>query len=129
MNIDVSRNLNAPPRVALDDLRASLGGAALVPGDEGYDDARAVWNAMIDRRPAVIVCPTGTADVIAAVNFARENGLPVSIRGGGHNVAGHAVCDGGLMINLGQMRGVRVDRSSPDPCGWTRRGTPPCWPA
>jgi FAD/FMN-containing dehydrogenase len=94
---------------ALDALRSGLGGAVLLPGEDGYDQARAVWNAMIDRRPALIVQPRGVADVIDAVSFARDHGLPVAIKGGGHNVAGHAVCDGGLMLDLCRMRSVRVD--------------------
>jgi FAD/FMN-containing dehydrogenase len=91
---------------ALDDrLRGSL----LREEDPGYDEARAVWNAMIDRRPALIARCTGTADVMAAVNFARERDLRLSVHGGGHNVAGDAVCDGGLMIDLSPMNDVRVD--------------------
>jgi FAD/FMN-containing dehydrogenase len=90
-------------------LRGSIDGEVLVATDPGYDDARAVWNAMIDRYPAVIVRCRGTADVITAVDFARGHGLPVSVRGGGHNVAGHAVADAGVMIDLSGMRGVRVD--------------------
>jgi len=90
-------------------LREGVRGAVLVAGDEGYDDARAVWNAMIDRRPAIIVRAKGAADVMAAVDFARAHGLPVSIRGGGHNVAGHAVGDGSVMIDLSGMRAVRVE--------------------
>ncbi len=90
-------------------LRGSLQGEVLVAGDPGYDPARAVWNAMIDRRPDAIVRCRGVADVIDAVRFAGEHGLPVAIRGGGHNVAGHAVCDGGLMLDLSLMRSVRVD--------------------
>src|SRR5437867_2885796 len=93
------------------DLASSLRGELLQPGDRGYDAARAVWNAMIDRRPALIARCAGAADVVAAVQFAREHGLPVSIRGGGHNVAGKAVCDGGLMIDLSPMKGIRVDRA------------------
>ncbi|WP_336343221.1 FAD-binding oxidoreductase [Halalkalicoccus ordinarius] len=77
--------------------------------DADYDDARAVWNGMIDKRPALIARCRGVADVITAVNFARENDLLVAVRGGGHNVAGTAVCDGGLVIDLSEMRGVRVD--------------------
>jgi len=90
-------------------LRAALGGDVIAPDDTPYDAARAVWNAMIDRRPAVIVRPRDTAEVAAAVKIARANGLPVSIRGGGHNVAGHAVGDGALMIDLSSMKAVRVD--------------------
>jgi FAD/FMN-containing dehydrogenase len=77
------------------DLRAVLRGAALVPGEPGYDAARVVWNAMVNKRPEVIVRCAGAADVTAAVNFARNSGLPLSIRGGGHSAAGRAVCEGG----------------------------------
>jgi FAD binding domain/Berberine and berberine like len=94
---------------ALDALRSGLRGETLTEGDEGYDAARAVWNAMIDRRPKLIVRCRGVADVMDAVNFARDHNLAVSIRGGGHNVAGHAVCDRGVMIDLSLMRSVRVD--------------------
>ena len=92
-------------------LRSRLSGDLLAPGDEGYDTARSVWNGMIDRRPLAISRCKSVEDVIASVRFAGQHGLPVSIRSGGHNVAGHAVCDGGLMIDLSPMRGVRV---SPD---------------
>jgi FAD/FMN-containing dehydrogenase len=90
-------------------LRATIRGEVLRPGEDGYDAARAVWNAMIDRRPAVIVRAKDEADVAAAVTFARSSGLPVSIRGGGHNVAGHAVGDGAVMVDLSGMRQVNVD--------------------
>ncbi len=110
MNIRSAKEFDAASSAeALGALRSGLSGAVLLPGEPGYDDARAVWNAMIDRRPALIVQPQGAADVIAAVNFARDHGLPVAIKGGGHNVAGHGVCDGGLMIDLCRMRAVRVD--------------------
>jgi len=95
--------------VDLQSLRAGLRGALLQPGDPGYDAARHVWNGSIDRKPALIARCTGAADVIAAVAFARANGLLLSVRGGGHNVTGNAVCDGGLMIDLSPMKGVRVD--------------------
>lgn len=94
----------------LDAFAASLRGQLLNAGDAGYDEARNVWNAMIDRRPGLIVRCAGAADVIAAVNFARENHLLTAVRGGGHNIAGSAVCDGGLMIDLSAMKSVRVDR-------------------
>jgi len=84
-------------------------GPVLRPADPGYDDARAIWNGLIDRRPALIVQCSGAADVVDAVNYARDQGLLVSIKGGGHNVAGNAVNDGGLVIDLSQMRGVHVD--------------------
>jgi len=90
-------------------LREQLSGEALAPGDAEYDLARRVHNGMIDRRPALIARCRGTADVQAAVRFAREQGLEIAVRGGGHSVAGHAVCDGGLAIDLSAMRGVHVD--------------------
>ncbi len=88
---------------------AGLRGALLRPGDSGYDEARRIWNGMMDKRPALIARCSGVADVIDAVNFARTHDLLVAIRGGGHNVAGNASCDDGLMIDLSLMRGVRVD--------------------
>jgi FAD/FMN-containing dehydrogenase len=91
---------------------AGVRGSVLRPGDQGYDDARAIWNGLIDRRPALIVQCTGAADVVDAVNFAREQNLLLSIKGGGHNVAGNAVNDGGIVIDLSQMRGVHVDAST-----------------
>lgn len=86
-----------------------LRGALLRPGDDAYDDARRVWNGLIDKHPALIARCTGTADVIACVDFAREHGVPASIRGGGHNVAGTAICNGGLVIDCSAMKGIRVD--------------------
>jgi FAD/FMN-containing dehydrogenase len=94
---------------ALGALRSSIGGGTVVPGDSEYDAARAVWNGMVDRRPAVIARCSSTTDVVAAVNFAREQGLGAAIRGGGHNAAGNAVCDGGLVIDLSAMNQVSVD--------------------
>jgi FAD/FMN-containing dehydrogenase len=90
-------------------LAATLRGPVLGPNDPGYDDVRRVWNGMIDRYPAVIARCAGTADVVACVDFARERGLSLSVRGGGHNVAGNAVRDGALMIDLSLMKGVHVD--------------------
>ena len=94
---------------ALRDFRGSLHGESLLPGDAGYDGARRIWNAMIDKRPAMIARCSGTADVINSVNFARENNLLISVRGGGHNFPGNSVCNDGLMIDLSRMTGVRVD--------------------
>jgi FAD/FMN-containing dehydrogenase len=96
----------------LDSLRAGFRGPLLLPTDPEYDDARQIWNAMIDRRPAVIARCTGTADVVAAVRFARQHGLRVAVRGGGHSAAGKAVVDDGLVIDLSLMKGVRVDPAS-----------------
>jgi FAD/FMN-containing dehydrogenase len=93
----------------LDELRQQLHGRVLTPESRGYDDARAVWNAMIDRRPALIVRCENADDVSTAVRLARAHRLMVSVRGGGHNIAGNAVCDDGLMIDLSPMRAVRVD--------------------
>ena len=93
----------------IEQFEASLHGALIRPDDPDYDDARAVWNGMIDKRPALIARCAGVADVISAVAFARENDLLVAVRGGGHNVAGTAVCDDGLVIDLSEMTGVWVD--------------------
>jgi hypothetical protein len=90
-------------------LRAQLRGELITPGDAGYDAARKVYNAMIDRRPALIARCADVADVIACVNFAREKDLLLAVRGGGHNGPGLGVCDGGLVIDLSRLRGIRVD--------------------
>jgi hypothetical protein len=90
-------------------LRAALRGPVLAPTDEAYDEARRVWNGMIDRRPGLIIQCHGVADVIAGVNFAREQGFGVAVRGGGHNAAGYAVCDGDLVLDLSHMKGIHVD--------------------
>ena len=95
---------------SLTDLRAQLRGSLCLPGENGYDEARTIWNAMIDRRPACIVRAAGANDVLRAVEFARRNGLRLAVRGGGHNIAGNAVCDGGLMLDLTPMKSVRVDQ-------------------
>jgi FAD/FMN-containing dehydrogenase len=94
---------------AVQNLADSLRGRLVRPGEDGYDEARKVWNGMIDRRPALIARCAGVADVMAAVRFAREHELLVSVRGGGHNITGNAVCEGGLMIDLSPMKSVRVD--------------------
>jgi FAD/FMN-containing dehydrogenase len=93
----------------LDELRAGLSGTILSPGDAGYDDARSVHNGMIDRRPEVIAQCRGTADIVDAIRYARDAGLEISVRGGGHNVAGSAVADGALMVDLSTMKGIHVD--------------------
>jgi FAD/FMN-containing dehydrogenase len=101
---------------AVQHFAAELRGKLLQPGDGEYDAARIVWNGMIDRRPALIARCAGVADVIAAVRFARTHGIMLSVRGGGHNITGNAVCEGGLMIDLSPMKSVRVD-----PVGRTAR--------
>jgi FAD/FMN-containing dehydrogenase len=92
-----------------DSLKMRLRGPVLAPGDVGYEESRTVWNAMIDRRPALVARCLGTADVIACVQFARENDILLCIKGGGHNIAGLATADGALMLDMSLMRGVWVD--------------------
>ena len=101
--------MTALTRSATDRLNADFSGQLISPGDDGYDAARRVWNAAIDRYPALIARASGTSDVVTAVRFARERDLPVSIRGGGHSAAGHAVADGALMIDLSAMKTTRID--------------------
>jgi hypothetical protein len=96
----------------VEELKLNLRGELLLPQEEGYDKARTVWNEMIDKKPALIVKCAGPSDVIRAVNFARKNNLLVSVKGGGHNFAGKAVCDEGVMIDLSNMRSIRVDPAS-----------------
>jgi hypothetical protein len=103
-------------RTASDELNASLRGEVVRPGDPGYDDERKIWNGSIDRRPSMIARCAGVADVIASVRFAREHGLPVALRSGGHSYPGLSVCDTGMVIDLAQMKGIRVD-----PAGGTAR--------
>src|SRR5438067_945020 len=90
-------------------LRSGFDGQILQPGDDGYDESRRIWNGMIDRHPAVIARCTAAADVAAAVRFGRSGGLEIAVRGGGHGVAGYAVPEGGLMVDLSPMNKVRVD--------------------
>ena len=93
----------------LRNFRESLHGALICPGDENYDSARAVWNGMIDRQPALIIRCADAADVSKAVQFARHEHMPVAVRGGGHSVGGLAICDGGMVIDLSPMKGLQVD--------------------
>jgi len=93
----------------VEQFEGRLRGALVRPTDSRYDEARAIFNAMIDRRPALIVRCAGVADVIEAVSFARRNGLELAVRGGGHNVSGNAVCEGGLVVDLSPMKGIWVD--------------------
>ena len=91
------------------DLRGRLRGRLLEPADNGYEEARHIWNGMFDRHPAAIAQCPGTQDVIASVNFARDHALLISVRGGGHSIPGHSTCDGGLVIDLSPMKAVTVD--------------------
>ncbi len=98
------------PSPAVDDFASRLRGELIRTGDPGYEPARELWNGIIDRRPALIARCAGAEDIVAAVKFARDNNeLLLAVRGGGHGVAGHAVCDGGLVIDLSEMRGIDVD--------------------
>src|SRR5215471_12524888 len=90
-------------------LRTSFAGELIQPADAGYASACKIWNASIQKRPVLIARCTGVSDVVAAVNFARENSLLTAVRGGGHNVGGRALCDDGIVIDLSAMRGVYVD--------------------
>jgi FAD/FMN-containing dehydrogenase len=94
---------------AKEELKGSIKGSVLVPDDPGYEEARQIWNAMIDRRPAVIVQCAQADDVPPVIRFARKNGLELSIRGAGHNIAGNALCDNGVTIDFSRMKNVRVD--------------------
>jgi FAD/FMN-containing dehydrogenase len=106
-------------RAKMDEFKADFRGDVVVSGDPAYDEVREIWNAMIDRTPALIARCASSEDVVPAVKFARQNDLLVSIRGGGHNIAGNAVCDDGLMIDLSLMKNVQVDpkarRATVDP--------------
>ena len=93
----------------LDTLTNGFAGEIVRPDDPGYDAARAVWNSMIDRRPALIVRPSGTEAVVAALRFAREQELIVAVRCGGHSIPGFSTCDDGIVIDLSRMRGTDVD--------------------
>ncbi len=95
--------------VAVDAFKVSLRGDLLRPGDDAYDTSRKIWNRMIDKRPSLIVRCAGAGDVVHSVQFAREHELVVAVRGGGHNIAGNCVCEGGLMVDLSPMKGMRVD--------------------
>jgi FAD/FMN-containing dehydrogenase len=96
----------------VDEFKSNFRGQVLCADDQDYDDVRIIWNGMHDKKPALIVRCTGVADVIDAVNFSRKNNLLVAVRGGGHNVAGSASCDGGIMIDLSLMKGIRVNQKT-----------------
>ncbi len=115
-------------------LASAMRGPVLTAADAGYDEVRKVWNGMIDRRPAAIARCTGAADVIAALAFARDAGLPIAVRGGGHSFPGYSVCDAGVLIDLQLMKSIRVEPAArraraeggvlwvkPRPSGWRAR--------
>ena len=105
-NTTVIHNVTSP---VVNELQETLQGKILIQGDNDYDTARKVWNGMIDRKPAFIVQCVNSNDIMTAVNFARKNNLSLSVKGGGHNVAGNAVCEGGLMIDLSKMKAIHID--------------------
>ena len=96
----------------VEELRRNIRGGLILPSDDAYESARKIWNAMIDKRPALIVRCANTSDVVHAVNFARDNRIVLAVRGGGHNIAGNAMCDDGIVIDLSQMKGASVDPSA-----------------
>jgi FAD/FMN-containing dehydrogenase len=93
----------------IETFKTRIRGQVILPESAHYDEARTIWNAMIDKRPAVIVRCAGIADVVTAIDYARQKGLTIAVRGGGHNIAGKALCDDGLVIDLSRMTAVRVD--------------------
>lgn len=95
--------------LVIEDFSARLRGEVISRGDAEYEQARRVWNGMIDRRPQLIACCACVEDVVASINFARKHGLLLAVRGGGHQVAGHATCDDGLVIDLSLMNEIEVD--------------------
>jgi FAD/FMN-containing dehydrogenase len=101
--------MTIPDKEAIEMLRQSVRGRVALVGSEDYEQARTVWNGMIDRHPAIVVRCAGAADVLRAIRFASEHDLVLAVRGGGHNIAGNAVCDGGLEIDLSLMKSVRID--------------------
>src|SRR6516165_5961435 len=108
--LDASTKIIAP--AAVEALRGKLRGTVTLPGEDGYDAARNIWNAMVDRRPGLVVRCLSASDVISAVKLAGDEKLLVAVRSGGHNIAGNAVCDGGLLIDLSLMKSVHVDPAS-----------------
>src|SRR5689334_22793207 len=93
----------------ISNFRKKLTGNLLLPGDQGYNEARKIWNGMIDRQPALIIRCKNSDDVIHSVNLAREHNLLLSVKGGGHNISGNAVCEGGIMVDLSLMKSIKID--------------------
>ena len=107
--VDLKGSITQINEEQLDKLRRQVHGKVIAPSDGEYDEARKIWNGMIDRRPSLVIECTGTADVLLAVRFAKEHGLVVSVRGAGHNIAGRCLRDNVLLIDLSKMRSVIVD--------------------
>jgi FAD/FMN-containing dehydrogenase len=123
-------------RSAVDELRGTIDGTVAMPGEGAYDTAVSIWNGVIERRPAVVVSCASSGDVVSALTCAQERGLDVSVRGGGHNYAGHALCDGGLMIDLTPMKSIVVNAPGRRVCvaveppggSWMPRRRSMAWP-
>ena len=101
--------MTAPNPAKVEELRKGFHGKVITPGDREYDESRKIWNAMVDKRPAIIARCAGTADAVKAVNFARDHAIQLAVRGAGHHIAGNSLCDDGLVVDLSHMRAVRVD--------------------
>lgn len=101
--------MTAPNSANVDELRKEFKGKVITPGDREYEESRKIWNGMVDKRPAIIARCAGTQDAIKAVNFARDNGIQLAVRGAGHHIAGNSLCDDGLVVDLSHMRTVKVD--------------------
>jgi FAD/FMN-containing dehydrogenase len=97
---------------ALAELGGRFRGELIAPGDERYDAARVVWNRGVDKHPRLIARCAGVADIVAALRFARDHELLIAVRGGGHNVAGNALCDDGVVIDLSALKGIHIDRGA-----------------
>jgi len=108
----VASTASAISDAAIQELSARLRGPLLRPDDDGYDAARCIWNAMIDKRPACIARCSGVSDVIETLEFVRKHDVPLAVRGGGHNIAGTALCDDGVVIDLSALKGIWVDPES-----------------
>ena len=115
-SIDAKDRVSRLDKQTVSIFKGSLRGELIQPGDDRYDEARQLYNGMIDKRPGLIARCVDAADVIAAVNFGRENHLLLAVRGGGHNGAGLGSCDNGLVIDLSRMRGIRVDAARREVC-------------
>ncbi|WP_340146464.1 FAD-binding oxidoreductase [Halomonas sp. PA16-9] len=101
--------MNQLSQTAIEEFKTNFSGSVILPEDKQYEEARQIWNAMIDRRPSMIACCTSPDDVVQSLNFVRRHDLPFSVRGGGHNIAGTSACDDGVMIDLSQMKRVGID--------------------
>src|SRR5690348_12577453 len=109
MTVHDSFNIETLTKADFQEFATRIRGEVLTPDDQSYDVTRQIWNAMIDKHPAVIVRCAAVADVLNALAFARAHHLEVAVRGGGHNVAGNATCEGGILIDLSQMKSLRID--------------------